>query len=90
MTQTIWKYPLLLTDEQVIAVPENSSVLDVQFQGDTLCLWVLLDDTDARVATVIHIYGTGHPLPDDVDEYHIGTVQQPSQGFIWHCFMVVE
>jgi len=39
MKKTTWKYPLEITDEQNLMMPEGAEILTAQMQGGTLCLW---------------------------------------------------
>ena len=81
--EMIYKYPLRVTDEQDIEMPQNAVPLTVQDQHATLTLWVLVDTEQPTRARTIHIVGTGHPLPT-VHGSYIGTVQQRS--LVWHVF----
>ena len=93
MYSVIWKYPLLLTDEQTITMPQHAAPLYVDIQGDTLCLWAMVDPKAESVPQKVHVYGTGNPIDAArSDEYHIGSVQHVLRGqpFVWHVFWVVE
>lgn len=85
--QKIWKYPLALTDVQLIPMPEKAEILSVADQDGTLCLWVMVD-THALQEEVraIEIIGTGNPIatPIGYARLFIGTaVMRP---FVWHVF----
>lgn len=86
MTHTIWKYPLKVTDEQVIEIPLTGRVLCVQAQNDKPCLWVLWDQADKLLPKKvrIHMYGTGHPI-SEVHNY-VGTFQMLNGGLVYHVF----
>ena len=89
---TIYKYPLLITDEQILRIPANAELLAVQFQRDTLCLWALVDPSTAAVDYKIHIYGTGNPVPVNPlqpPEIHLGTVQHHGGALVWHVFWAI-
>jgi len=45
---SIWKYPLQVTDAQTIDVPEGSEALSVQVQNGTPCLWARVDPAAAK------------------------------------------
>jgi hypothetical protein len=88
MPMTIWKYPLRITDEQILKVPENASALHVGAQDDDLCLWVLLDPEAPLISRTVRIYGTGHPLDGDLAQFHVGTAQV---GYgVWHVFWSMD
>lgn len=59
--QTIWKFPLEITDEQEINMPAEATVLSVGFQGDQLCAWALVNNKHPDVKRTFFIVGTGHP-----------------------------
>jgi hypothetical protein len=80
---TIWKYNLSLVDEQVIEIPASASNLTLQMQGGGPRLWALVDPTAPTVKRTIRMFGTGHPVPDDIMAY-LGTVQDGP--FVWHFF----
>lgn len=41
--KTIYKYPLDVTDRQVIAMPEDAEILTVQVQNGKPMLWAVVD-----------------------------------------------
>ena len=81
----IWKYQLDITDEQTVMIPAGSTLLDVQMQGDTCCLWALCDEKAEKEPRRIAIYGTGDPIPDRPGEY-IATFQMNSRALAFHAF----
>jgi len=88
--KVIWKYPLVVADVQTLLLPEDAQPLAVQEQHGDLCLWAHVDPTKPLVDQQIRMYGTGHLIPDGLDqeEYHIGTVQH--YELVWHVFWVVD
>lgn len=87
--KTVYKYPLLLEDRQLLSLPFGAKPLTVQLQNDALCLWALVDtDTDAEsVPYYFAVCGTGHPVPAGDWDY-LTTVQQGP--FVWHIFWCCE
>lgn len=86
-SKEIWKYELVPTDAQVIAMPTGAKVLSVQAQGDAACVWALVD-TDAVSFTnrYFYIVGTGNPA-DHIDaKGFIGTVQVYNGTLVFHVF----
>ncbi len=83
--KTVYKYPFLLEDRQLIGLPKGAKPLTVQLQGGQLCLWVLVDD---KVTDVDPFYfavcGTGHPIPTLADIQYLATVQ--TGPLVWHIF----
>jgi hypothetical protein len=84
-TRRIWKFPLRLVDEQHIEIPMKPEFLSVQYQGNQLVLWAMVEPENAKRLHRILILGTGNPMPDDFG-YYIGTVQQPGVPLVWHVF----
>ena len=41
--KTIWKFPVPVNDGNVLEMPEGAKILSVQVQGETPCLWALVD-----------------------------------------------
>jgi len=82
---SIWKYPLQVTDEQTIDVPEGSEALSVQVQNGTPCLWVRVDPAALKVPRKIITHGTGHHVPATTGRY-IGTYQIEGGALVFHVF----
>lgn len=85
--KTIWKYPLEITDEQVVEMPQGANILSVQSQGSQLCLWAIVFPNRASMRErTITIYGTGHAMRTDCEEKFLATVQQDGGALVWHVF----
>lgn len=84
--KAILKFPLDVTDSQVIVMPEGAAILCVQAQHDNICLWALVTPNRPREKRVFRIHGTGHPC--DEEGNYIGTVQTADGAFVWHVFEV--
>lgn len=81
----IYKYELELTDVQTIQVPYRFQPLSVQFQGDNLCLWAMMNENSCdMVYKTITIIGTGNSIGRGPGVF-IDTVQK--NGFVWHIFI---
>ncbi len=83
----IWKWPIEVTDTQVIDVPNGARFLDVQMQGEHCCVWALCDQHAPRSERHIAIYGTGNPMPDAPGEY-IATFQMAGGALVFHAFEI--
>lgn len=81
--RTIWKFPLALTDSQVILVPLGARILCVQVQNGQICLWAEVDSSRDLHMVAIGIAGTGHDVPFELLHY-IGTVQ--TGPMVWHVY----
>lgn len=88
MSLTIWKYPLAITDRQIIMVPYGAGTLTVQAQGDSLCLWALVNPDAPKKPRVIEILGTGNPAPE-AHRCYISTVQTHNRALVWHIFEII-
>jgi hypothetical protein len=66
-------------------LPVGARILSVQFQGNQLCLWVLvdLDERLVRRRTIL-IYGTGNPIDSEIEMQYIDSVQDVQ--LVWHIF----
>jgi hypothetical protein len=86
MEQQIWKFPLRITDAQVIKLPKSSRILCVQEQNGYPCIWALVYPHMEMEGKTIEIVGTGHPIPQggDTQRSYLGTVQ--INGLVWHIF----
>lgn len=88
----IWKYPLALTDEQELDMPEGASPLTVQFQNGCLAMWASADVEIAfasarREVRSVYIVGTGHPFKFPLRTRYVGTAQEPGQPLVWHVYI---
>lgn len=82
---TIYKYKLLIEDEQIINLPIKSQILCVQVQRGQPCLWVKLNPTEKLAPRVIYTHGTGHEVGEQAYNY-IGTYQLNDGMLVFHVF----
>ena len=85
MTQTIWKYPLPLTDRTLYQMPKGAEILCVQLQNNEPQLWASVNPSSDTETREIITVGTGNNVPADVGRY-IGTYQVHGGDFIFHVF----
>ncbi len=84
MTTKIFKYPLIMPSDRIqIQMPKNAKVLSVQIQDGRPRLWAIVDDTEPLEEKSFSVFGTGHPLPDNLGNF-VGTFQMGT--FVWHLF----
>ncbi len=83
--KTIWKFPLKVTDEQTLQIPNGAQLLTVQTQGEIPCLWALVDPNAERKPCVVQTYGTGHPIRE-VGAY-LSTYQMSGGALVFHVFV---
>lgn len=85
--RTIWKYPILTTDEQQVIAPKGARPLTVQMQGGKPCLWALVDPTAAPEPMRLRTFGTGHPVGEEsAPAYYVGTYQLDGGALVFHVF----
>ncbi len=75
---TVYKYPLVVTDEQTIEAPDDVQWLSVASQGPLLFVWALVDTERPKVQHRFVIVGTGNPADHVVGLRHLGQVH-PAQ-----------
>jgi hypothetical protein len=88
---TIFKYTL--KPEIELELPENAELLSVGAQGDEAVLWARVDPDAPKVNRHFRVFGTGHPMPDDVELEYVGTIQfshGACAGLVFHAFEVME
>ena len=81
----IWKFPLQITDRQVVEMPVLARPLSVAEQDGQLMMWAHVNEkSNEKRNYEIRIIGTGNGMPDSVGNF-IGTVVM-SYGLVWHVF----
>lgn len=81
----VLKFPLKITDDQTVVMPEGSQILTVQTQHDTVTIWALCPETLKKQPRRIEIFGTGHPIPNGNRTY-LGTAITQGGSLVWHVF----
>ncbi len=59
----------------------------VEMQGQTPCLWALVDTNAGADKLLFRLFGTGHVLPDNDDLEHVASFQDEDGMFVWHLFL---
>lgn len=76
----------LVFDTGLVRLPRGAKILHFGAQADGLFVWALVDPTEpAAVEREYLIFGTGHPVPDNIDLVHRATVAMEN-GLVWHIF----
>ena len=83
--RTIYKYPIEITDFQILKVPQNRKFLTVQVQNEKPYIWAEVDTDSPTVDINIYVFGTGHPIPP-IDINYIGTVQMYEGRGVFHVY----
>ena len=81
---TIYKYPLIIDDRQIIQMPSDAVLLCVQVQRGIPCLWARVDEDNAAESRVILTRGTGHAAAGVGD--YVGTYQIEGGQLVFHVF----
>lgn len=88
MNKSIWKFQLETTDYQTISMPKDAEILTVQTQGDTPCVWALVNPEAEKEDRNFEVFGTGHKVPVDmgVMREYVATYQLQGGSLIFHVF----
>ena len=84
--KTIWKFPLQITDYQIVIAPVGAQLLSVQAQNGVPCIWALVDPSHTNRPYNIYCFGTGHPVPPEMALVFIDTVQLYDGSLVFHFF----
>jgi hypothetical protein len=82
----ILKYTLDIIDHQELTLPENSKILSVENQRDSIVLYALTGEELTTCTYSIIIQGTGYPADDVVGAQFIGTVSLYNSLWVFHVF----
>ena len=90
MMNRVFKYPLKVSDEQIVVLPSVRKVLCVEVQGGIPCLWAEVNTESEELKPLrVLIFGTGHAMPDDPGRY-LGTFQLVGGSFVGHVYLKGE
>lgn len=100
MSRKMFRYPVAITDEQTIAMPQGALILSVQRREGSLVIagtgsheavemWALVDPDQPPEQRRIRVAGTGHSLPTEEDLEFLGTVQVAGGRAVFHVFEVL-
>jgi len=80
----IWKYQISTQGCTAILMPLGAVVLSVQFHGEALCLWVMLNPNHNAIDRHFFTVGTGEPFNRFLNPRFLATVQHGP--YVWHVF----
>jgi len=86
----IYKYTLIVADEQVVDLPAGARLLDVQDQHGQPRLWAIVDPGARLVERKLAMRGTGHDATGLEDAPHVGTFQMRDGLLVFHVFDLGE
>jgi hypothetical protein len=78
----------MVTDCQIVRMPEGAEILSVADQRGELCVWALVDPDADLENRMFYIFGTGNPVSETLPWQFVGSVQQ--SVFVWHVFAEVK
>lgn len=85
--ETVYKYPLQVTDVQEVHLPANAQILRVDVQHESVMLWAVVDPSvEVFESRTIYCIGTGHPFRWGEATY-LGTVQLEQGHLVFHFFI---
>jgi hypothetical protein len=97
MTHAVYRYPIDITDEQVLSMPEGAKILKVaRREGGSVVLgvgahepvdmWALVDPAAPLQDRRLRIAGTGHSLSDVNSLSYLDTFQLANGQLVFHVF----
>lgn len=84
---SIWKFELAETKEQLLFMPTGAIPLSVQVQNGIPYLWALVDTDKAREHRRVLIRGTGDDAFECTREHFVDTFQMEGGKLVFHVFM---
>ena len=83
---TIYKYPLVVDDVQLVETHRDATVLCVQVQHGGPVVWLRVNTERPRCRRTFRVVGTGHPANDIVVMPYVGTFQLQGGALVFHLF----
>lgn len=88
--KTIYKYPIGVSDHEILLLPIGFKILCVQIDQKTNLptIWALVDKNEKNKQEVAFwIYGTGHDILSLDHKEYIGTYQLYQGSLVFHVFI---
>lgn len=84
--KSVYKYPI--PHHGGVEMPEGAKILSVHAQNGSVCLWALVDTSSPRVPRRFRMFGTGHPMNNDLAERlsFVGTALLDAGFVVVHVF----
>jgi hypothetical protein len=86
--QTIHKYELKFPPKNGDAVnvdmPIGAEILTAREQGDSICVWALVDPSKAKIPRFFQVFGTGWEIRSGEERKFLGTAFLG--GLVFHVF----
>ena len=91
--KAIWKYPINTRshgNKFIIDLPYNARIFTVRMQGNTPCIWAMVDTKEETEERIFIIYGTGWEVKEENDDLvYIDTYLEQGGNCVWHLFEVI-
>lgn len=87
MSQVVWKYEVL-PDEKPLLMPMNARLLHVHAQGDSICLWAVVDPEAPLESRNFLALPTGREFTPRAGWTYCGTVHMHGGALVFHLFEV--
>lgn len=87
--KVVYKYPIDITDEQVIKLPLGSKILSVIEQNNKIVLYAIVSPgIEYTREVIIRIVGTGNEIPLSLDEFKfMDSIKLQNGNLVFHVFM---
>jgi hypothetical protein len=83
----IFKYPVEITDAQVLVLPLGARVLSAMEQNNGIVIYALVEPTvEFKKNVEIRIAGTGHDVAFDLQKFKFLSTVSTHGRFMWHVF----
>ena len=66
-------------------MPKGADILWVDMQQGQPCIWARVNPDAPKERKRIRIFGTGHPIPDDLGDY-VGTFMMKDGALVFHLY----
>jgi hypothetical protein len=88
---SIWKYPIPVQDSFSVDMPEGATVLSVNVQRGTPCMWVLVDPERVMAPKQFLLRGTGHSANfGSCSVRFCGTFLVREDSLVFHLFQILD
>ena len=85
MSQTIFKYPLIVDGNQKVLMPKGAKIISLQTQNDVPCIWAIVDTDSEIEERHFKTVATGGNIRNNFAQY-IGTYLLNNGNFVGHVF----
>ena len=82
----VFKYPLKITEQQFIELPQDAEPLKIMVQRGIPCLWVRLLEGSDTIPWEIFTVGTGHPAPSEKAALYLDSYMIEGDSLVFHVF----